>query len=354
MIWVLFKKYWFFLLIYLLFQSLLYINKINLNNPITYFNFILYFITFLLIRDSLFRTKFNKHISNLFYLFYGYLSIVMSLSVLTRNIEKYSIVFYVYFDLVIKFIILLITIYLLLYSFKLHQNKENKRVVWTIIISAFIIFANYYKYIIDPFYLTAGSFWTDWTVKNHITIVFSIFMLLIFWYRYYQKYFVVSEYLNSIIFLFTISNIIEALHFIAFQWNAQIWFKGQLFAFMLNILMLLLWYLRLLYLSSDISAENERYLMNFQFLNGFISKPRKSMLTKFVPFLSIHNLAGVVLGIIILLLGLFFIKKITFYLLLNTIVILIAVLLALFFSFSSLKRDWQNQIGILFKSKKSE
>ena len=145
MIWVLFKKYWFFLLIYLLFQSLLYINKINLNNPITYFNFILYFITFLLIRDSLFRTKFNKHISNLFYLFYGYLSIVMSLSVLTRNIEKYSIVFYVYFDLIIKFIILLITIYLLLYSFKLHQNKENKRVVWTIIISAFIIFANYYK-----------------------------------------------------------------------------------------------------------------------------------------------------------------------------------------------------------------
>ena len=354
MIRILFRKYWFFILIYLFYQGLLYINKINLNNPITYFNFLLYFLTFLLIKDSLFRAKFNKNISNLFFLFYGYLSIVMSLSVLTRNIENYSIVFYVYFDLIIKFLILLITIYLLLYSFKFYQNKENKRILWTIIISALIIFVNYFKYIIDPFYLTAGNFWTDWTVKNYITIVFSIFMLLVFWYRYYQKYFVVSEYLNSIIFIFTLSNIIEALHFIAFQWNAQVWFKGQLFNFVLNILMLILWYMRLLYLNSDISAENERYLMNFQFLNGFISKPRKSLFTRLVPFLSIHNLAGVVLGVIVLLLGLFFIKKITFYLLLNTIVILLTVLFALFFSFSSLKRDWQNQIGILFKDKKSK
>jgi len=354
MIWSLFKKYWFYLFIFLFYQSLLYVNKINLNNPIAYLNFIIYFITFLLVKETIQLNRFNKNISNLFYIFYGYLSIIMSLGVLTRNIENVAFIFFLYIDLVLKFIILLVSSYLLLYSFKIYQNTERKRVLISISISSIIIVVNYYRYIFNPSILTSNSGWTDWAVKNYITIVFSIFMLLVFWYRYYQKYFVVSEYLNSIIFLFTLSNIVEALHFVAFQWNTQIWFKGQLFNFILNILMLILWYLRLLYLKSDISAENERYLMNFQFLNGFISKPRKSLFTRLVPFLSIHNLAGVVLGVIVLLLGLFFIKKITFYLLLNTIVILLTVLFALFFSFSSLKRDWQNQIGILFKDKKSK
>jgi len=354
MIGLLFKKYWFYFFIFIFYQSLLYINEINLNNPIAYLNFIIYFITFLLVKEAIALSKFNKNISNLFYLFYGYISVIMSLGVLTRNLEKHAFILFLYFDLVLKFLLLLITSYLILYSFKIYQNIEKKRVIVSILISGAIIFANYYRYIFYPSTLITNSGWTDWAVKNYITIVFSIFMLLIFWYRYYQKYFVVSEYLNSIIFLFTLSNIIEALHFIAFQWNAQIWFKGQLFNFVLNILMLMLWYLRLLYLKSDISAENERYLMNFQFLNGFIPKPRKSMFSRLIPFISINNLTAIIFGALILLVGLLLIKKITIFLLLNTVVILITVLLALFFSFSSLKRDWQNQIGILFKDKKSK
>jgi hypothetical protein len=354
MIKLLFKKYWFYLFIFLFYQSLLYINKINKNNPISYFNFFVYFLTFLLVLESLRKTRFNKNITKLFYSFYGYLSIIMSLAVLTRNVEHYAFIFFLYIDIILKFLILLISSYLLLYSIKIYQNNESRRVFASIIVSTIIIFINYYNYIFNPSILSSNLGWTEWAVKNYITIVFSIFMLLIFWYRYYQKYFVVSEYLNSIIFIFTLSNMIEALHFIAFQWKAQILLKGQLFNLILNILMLAAWYMRLIYLNSDISIENERYLMNFQFLNGFVPKPRKSLFSKLIPFFSINNLTAVIFGAIILLVGLLLIKKITIFLLLNTVVILITVLLALFFSFSSLKRDWQNQIGILFKSKKSE
>jgi hypothetical protein len=49
---------------------------------------------------------------------------------------------------------------------------------------------------------------------------------------------------------------------------------------------------------------------------------------------------------------LFLIKKITFFLLLNTFFILLIISLALFFSFRSVKRDWQNQIGFFLKHKK--
>ncbi|MFZ0389703.1 MAG: hypothetical protein WAN36_04515, partial [Calditrichia bacterium] len=111
-------------------------------------------------------------------------------------------------------------------------------------------------------------------------------------------------------------------------------------------------YMRLQYLKSDISKENERYLMNFQYLNGLISKPRKSMVQKFLPKISFQYFFAILFTIILILCVLFFIKKITFYLLLNTIVILLAVIFAVFYSFSSIKRDWQNQFGFFLKKEK--
>lgn len=200
--------------------------------------------------------------------------------------------------------------------------------------------------------LPENKLWGDYAVRNYIAVVLPIFALLIFWYRYYQKYFVVTEYLNTVIFIFTLSNIVETMHFIAFQWNAQVWYYGQIFYIVLNSLMLIVWYARLLYLNSDISTENERYLMNFQYLNGFVSKPKPGLVNRIVPFFSLTSLAAVFVRLTLILLGLYVINKITFYLMLNTVFIVFAVALALFFSFSSIKRDWQNQVGIFFTKNK--
>ncbi len=180
-------------------------------------------------------------------------------------------------------------------------------------------------------------------------MVLSILSLLVFWYRYYQKKIVLSEYLNVVIFIFMLSNIVETLHFVAFQLQFKIFIYGQIFNYILNLAMLYFWYVRWKYLESDLAKENERYLENFQYLNGLVSKPKVSTLKKVISFVSFNYILSLGFFGIIFSIGLFLIKKITFYLLLNTIFILITVLLALFFSFTSIKREWQNQIGVLFK-----
>ena len=345
------RKYWLLLLLFITYHFLLFLNKINLDNPISYFNFIIYFITFLLIQENIAKSRFNKTIVYLFYYFYVYLSIIMSLGVLTRNIEIYSYVFYLYLDIVLKLLILTISIYLVFYSFKFWQKKTNLKILWAIIFATFVLIINYAKFIGQPFLLSSRLGWFDYATKNYITVVLLLFILLVYWFRYYQKYFVVSEYLNSVVFVFTLLNMIEALHHIAFQWSYERWFNGQVFNFIVNILMLICWYARYLYLNNEISIENERYLMNFQYLNGFVAKPRKSLIAKLAPFFSINNITASFVGIIFIFIGLYFIKKITLYLLLNTFIILLTVFLALFFSLSSIRRDWQNQVGILLKDK---
>lgn len=120
------KKYWFFIVLFSVFQLFLYLNQLNLKNPIAYFNFVIYFITFLLIGESLSKTRFNKQVIYIFYLFYGYLSIFLSLTVLTRKNPDIDYYVFLYSDVIVKFFILLISFYLVLFSVKSLQLDNNK------------------------------------------------------------------------------------------------------------------------------------------------------------------------------------------------------------------------------------
>jgi hypothetical protein len=115
--------------------------------------------------------------------------------------------------------------------------------------------------------------------------------------------------------------------------------------------MMIFWYARLVYLNSEESIENERYLMNFQYLNGFVAKPHKNLLSNLFVKSTTSTILLTFLGITVITLLLYITKKLTFFLLLNTFFISIIVLLALFFSINSIKKDWQNQISIFLKDK---
>ncbi len=346
------KKHSILLLVFFSYVSFLFVYQLNEDSILPYVNLILYFFIFILIKESLPLTKLDRKLVLLFFCFFAYLSIFMSVPILLRPLDPINFYAYVYFEVILKFLILLISIYVALYSIKFWIKSDRQRFWLTFALSLLITFINYFKFLVNPLTLYDANNWTVYAVRNYTIVVISLIALLIFWYRYYQKYIVVSEYLNLIIFIFTLSNIIEALHFLAFQHEFQIFIYGQVFSLGLNILMVNLWYFRLAYLNSDISIENERYLQNFQYLNGFVSKPKKSILAKVVPFFSVHYFTATLAGILVIISGLYLINKITFYLLLNTGFILLAVALALFFSFSSIKREWQSQVGILFKKNK--
>lgn len=346
------KKYLISTVLFTIFLLLLYYKDLNKTNIIPYINFLCYFITFLLINENLKYSKFNKYIDKLFYYLYGYLSIICSLLVITSKTKNLYNVVYLYNELILNLFMLTIPIYLILYSINNLNLTNERKITYSFIISLMILMVNHFQQIFDPPLFFQSDEWKNWIFKDYITNVISIFFLLIFWIRCYFKIVVLSEYLLMIIFLFTLLNMVETLNYIAFQWNLETWFKIQILTFFINILMIGLWYRRLVYLNSDIANENERYLMNFQYLNGIVSKPRKTwfsqLFSKFPLYSTLVIIGGLTIGLVVL----YLIKKISFYLLLNTIFILLIILLALFFSFSSIKRDWNDQFDMFLKKNK--
>ena len=51
------KKNIIYILMFLIYQIITYVYEINYSNPLPYLNFIIYFLTFLLIKDTLSKTK---------------------------------------------------------------------------------------------------------------------------------------------------------------------------------------------------------------------------------------------------------------------------------------------------------
>jgi hypothetical protein len=344
------KKYWIFIFIFIFFHAYSFVLGLNDESLLPYLNFIIYFLTFILIRETISKTALNKNIVYLFYLLFGYLSIVLPLSILFRPSEFWMWVCYTYTHIALPLFIFIISIYLTLFSYQKWLNN-NYKLLFACLLGCLVIGLNYSEFILDPLALSQEVNWSSFAVSNYSTMAISIIALLIFWIRYYQKYFVVSEYLNLVIFLFTLSNLAEALHFVSLQHEFKIFIDGQAISLILNTTMFIVWYMRLSYLYKEISLQNERFLKNFQFLNGLVSKPKKSFLNNLYISSAIPILFGSITVIILLILALYFINQITFYLFENTVFILIAVIFAIYYSLRSIKRDWHNQIGFLFMKK---
>lgn len=349
-----FQKYKFAVLLYLLLISFgyFYIQSLGLKLLSSYINYILYFCSFVLILENLQRSKLNIEIIKLFSIFYFYTSVVLAIPfIFSISDTTFYVYFYLYSDILLSLLILFISIYLFLFSLNLKNKKVSNLIFISLIISVFIIFVNYFEFIKFPYLLgQKGSLYAQ---KNYLTKLVSILFLVMFWFRYYRKYFILSEYLNIIIFLFMLSNILESLHYIAFQYQQfTIFVYGQFLTLIFNLLIVLTWAVRLEYLESEIGAENEKYLLNFQYLNGLVAKPRSSIFQKLVVKVSLNYLFLFFSLILLAILFLYLANFVNLYLLLNTIFILITAFAAIFLSFSSIKRDWQNQFGFILKKNK--
>ncbi|RMG60936.1 MAG: hypothetical protein D6715_14495 [Calditrichaeota bacterium] len=221
------------------------------------------------------------------------------------------------------------------------------------LISLGISVANFFEFILTPslnsFYANGkGSLYVE---KSYYLKLLDVVLLLFFWMRYYKRYFVLSEYLSAVIFIFMLSNVLETIHFVAYQHQFTIYLYSQYFTFALSLVLVIIWAKRLKYLQSEVGRENERYLEHYSYLSGLVSKPKSSFFQRMLARISFQWWILVFAAILAGLFGLFLLRRINLYVMLNTVVALGTCLLALYFSVSSLRRDWQRQYGIFFKEK---
>lgn len=347
------KKNSAYLILFACYLLVLYQYKVNEGLLVPYINLFLYFSIYLLIKETLPKTELNRELVVQFMILYFYLSIFTVLPIAVRNMDHWNFVAYVYFEIILKFLIFSLALSIAIMSVRHRIHSRIRQTALVFLISIVLTGFNYSEFIWNPELLAeSAESWSNWQVHNYVTMVGAILLLLVFWYRYYLKRCVVSEYLNLAIFIFTLSNISEAIHFVAFQNNIEIFISGQTINLILNIIVLVVWYIRLTYLNKPIAMENERYLKNFHYLNGLVPKPTESIFLRLSPVYSFILMA--VFGIIALVVILFLINKITLYLMMNSVLVLIAVLLALYLGFSSIKREWNNSMGMLFNDRKKK
>ena len=319
--------------------------------------YIIYLFTFILIRENYQLSKYNKDIVLIFSIFYFYLSFILLANFVVRLTQdsRWIYVIYFYTDILLTWIILSISLYLLFYALNLPQYfGYHKSIVLMLFLSLILTILNFYPILVVPSQVDLQYIWPIYSKKVYYFKAMSIFSLLVFWIFYYKKYFVLSEYLNLIIFLFMLSNILDALYYIGIQFQFSFFKYGQYFTLLTTVLFLVVWYIRLKYLKSDLAKENERYLENFLYLNGLVRKPKESFLQYLFSILPLNLL----FIFFVILLGGVFIFYLTnkstesFFLMLNVVFIVLTVFGALLISFLSIKREWQNQFRAFQKSRK--
>lgn len=335
---------------------LLYLYTVGTRILISYFNIFLFFAAFILTKENLKNSNLNRDVILLFKYFYFYNSFVLLLifGVYTLKNPAINLISFLYTDIGQSSMILMLSIYLFVQSLNIKTKNSKTLMLICAAIALTMTFINYYKFITTPESYYIAAMVELYVLKKYLFYLISIVLLLVFWIRYYNRYFVLSEYLGVIIFLFMLSNILDALHFIGYKHDLQFFGYGQYIFLTLNVFTVLFWYVRLEYLNTDLARENEKYLANYQLLEGLVNKPKQSKLQSFIVSISPNYF---ILFFVLLALGIFLLyaaKLVNLYLMINTIFVIITTLLAVFYSLSSIKRNWKNQFSFLFRNKNKE
>ncbi len=324
----------------------------------TFCIYAIYLATFLLIKENEKYSSLNIEIIALFKWFYFYLAFVLFSNYVLYffaipKFRSLNFALYTYTDIGLSIFILAIAIFLLLFSFMETHIPVQRIVLLAGIISLGISTVNFFTFILHPSLnsFNPGGQGALYIEKSYYLKLLDVILLVFFWWRYYKRYFVLSEYLSTVIFIFLLSNVLETIHFVAYQHQFKIYLYSQYFTFFLSLVLVFVWARRLQYLQSDVGRENERYLEHYSYLSGLVSKPKSSLIQRLVARISFQWWLLVFGAILAGLLGLFLLRRVNLYVMLNTVVALGTCLLALYFSMSSLRRDWQRRYGIFFKEK---
>lgn len=206
-----------------------------------------------------------------------------------------------------------------------------------------------------PFLLTTDfSSWVPLFQRAYYLNIINLSLLSIFWHQYTSNKVIFSEYLSSILSVYTIFIGIEIFHFFSYQNDLVFHYISQYFYAFLNMIALILWLLRYYYLKAPESSKNEEYIKNYNVLHGIVSKPRQGILVEFYTNLNKTIVISIIVVIIFLGVFLFFFNKFQIFIRLNLLLLILAVIISLILAIVTWHRRWYDAIGFLFKGTRSK
>jgi hypothetical protein len=182
--------------------------------------------------------------------------------------------------------------------------------------------------------------------------ILNLAFLLIIWIYYSQGYFVLSDYLPSIISLYTLVVIIEIFHSFSYLYADGLYLNGLYFNALINIGLIMLWVIRIIYLVSDEAKENENYVINYDLLQGFIEKPRVNNINRIILKYGKRNI--IIFSVVLLMIvaiPLLNYKPDNVFIKFNILILILSLFVSIIYTMIYIQKRWYNIIGFIFKNR---
>jgi hypothetical protein len=320
--------------------------------PVQYLNYGSYFLIFLISTVTLKYTIANKILVYLFVIEFFYLSISSILVIYLTTFYYLQYVFAVSFPL-------LVTLYLFFYSINPNTKGQFKLLIQSIITISIIItivnsnldsIVDLSSLNYDDYKKTVNSVYLNSYYVNLICLSFLMFV----WYTYYQGHYLLSEFLPAILSLQTLMIINEVYQLYNYNHLIKHYIDAQYFNALINIGFIIIWLVRLKYLTNPESKKNEYFVLNYDMLSGYVEKPHNQLWDSILIKLGKQKIVfGSLLLFAITCIPLVLISDFNFFPRFNIIVMLFFLLGVMIYAIIYTQRKWFNHIGFLIKERKN-
>lgn len=346
------------LLFQLLYFSLIYLIGEQSNTEVVqYINNSSYFLFLLIALFSLKYTLANRPLVILFAIQYFYLVVVSFTWLLGINLP---------FNLetiITTGIVLQITSYLFFYSVNPKRENITQHFIFSIGLTLGILLLTYSNIDIFTDYsaLDYDSFFAAYKelgFNTYYVYIINLSFLIFIWFTYNQGQFVLSEYLTSILSFHTllVSNEIYQLYNLThiFDQADENFIDGQYFNTIVNVGLIIIWFIRLEYLTKPSSKKNEHYVLNYDLLKGFVDKPHSGFWNFLLKKVGKQKFFRTVITLLVILsIPLLFLGDLSYYSRLNILLMIVFVISVLIYAVVHTQKKWANKIGFMVEPKKS-
>ncbi len=348
------------LLIQVLFTSFLYIFWTDAA-PVQYFNVSAYFFMFLISLYSLRLAIANRPLVILL-LIQFFLLAVMPLILIASRAYSYNLDMLMYRldSIILSAGSILITTYMFFYAISPSSEKTKSHIFAALFITTFIIVLIYFdvKLFINYEELVDTEFYKSFEViriRNNYIYILNFSFLLFVWYIYNQRQFILSEYLPSILSLHTLMIINEVYHFTNSAEATSNFIEALYFNALINVGFILILIIRLIYLKDPKNIENEKYVLNYDLLKGYIQKPTNSFWYSLLIKLGKQKFYfGSLVLFLIICIPLLFFGDFSSFMRFNIVLMLGFLAIVMIYAIIYTQRKWYHHIGFLINRKEKK
>jgi hypothetical protein len=312
-------------------------------------NLNLYYLIGFFLWINLRSSQINKTLITILALGYSINAVTSILGFFEINLITTNFIFYYNLLTILFAVIDLFTVIYLLVLAISPQSKDKIKIFIAINLSILLSILIYRKILFYNLDLNASYLSYNY---NYVIYIINLSFLVVFWIQFTINKLMFSEYISNVITVYTIVIALEVLYMFSVQNNGLLHELGQYFTAALHLVLIALLIVRLQYLQSPESAENEHYIKNYMLLQGIVDKPRNGIIYELYTRLNRTTAAIFLLLLFLIILYIFYSNQFQVFIKLNLLILIVAIIISAILAITNWYKRWYDSIGFFFKKRR--